>query len=86
MTHFGRIIFVYYDFAERCCDDIDVMTRALKICGCKKRPNIIRQQLEDIDFDKEHTEELINYMRKADSLVFNRAKFEIGKERSKLDI
>ena len=41
MTEGQRCLFRYYEFAEQCEDDFDVMARAIKMMGCKKKPNII---------------------------------------------
>jgi hypothetical protein len=56
MTAGQRYILAYYDFAERCDDDIEIMVWALKFANCKKRPSVIRRQLENMDGDKQYTQ------------------------------
>ena len=41
----------FYEFAEKCDDDYDVMCQAIKLTGCKRRPNIIKRHIEGIGVD-----------------------------------
>jgi hypothetical protein len=56
MTAGQRYIMIYYDFAEKCDDDIEIMVWALKFANCKKRPSVIRRQLENMDADKKYAQ------------------------------
>jgi len=83
MTQSQRFIEVYYNFSERCGDDFDIMTKAFKLCGCRKKPNVIRKQLEDIDAEKSFCEEYVGMINKIEDTLIERAKWSVQKERGK---
>jgi len=83
MTKSQQFIEAYYNFAERCGDDFDVMTRVFKLYGCKKRPNIIKSQLEDIDAEKSFCEEYMEMIKNISDSLIDRAKWSVQKERGK---
>jgi hypothetical protein len=81
MTQSQRIVIMYYNFAERCQDDLDVMTKAIKLCGCKKRPNVIKSQLEEFDSEKSYSEEYVNLINRINDILINKAKWAVQKEK-----
>ncbi len=81
MTQCQRFIEVYYNFSERCNDDFTIMVRVFKLCGCKKRPNVIQKQLEDIDAEKSYCDEYYDMINKIGDDVINRAKWAVQLER-----
>ncbi|MCW8932206.1 MAG: hypothetical protein OQL19_18475 [Gammaproteobacteria bacterium] len=81
MTQSQRTVIIYYDFAERCQDDYDIMTKAIKLCGCRKRPNIIKSQLEDFDSEKSYSEEYINLISRINDIIIDKAKWAVQKEK-----
>lgn len=83
MTQSQRFINIYYDFSERCGDDFEIMTRVFKFCGCKKRPNVIQSQLEEIDAEKSFCDEYLQMMSDISDDLINRAKSSVIFDRYK---
>ena len=81
MTESQRCLFRYYEFAEQCSDDFDVMARAIKMMGCKKKPNIIKKQLEDASGDKCYMTEFAEYFNGVTQEIICSAKWHVQMER-----
>jgi len=63
VTQWQRFISEFYDFAEKCEDDYDIMVRALKMAGMDRRPNIIRKNIEEIQEGKAFCNEYLKYFK-----------------------
>jgi hypothetical protein len=81
MTEWQRFIDKFYDFAELCYDDYDIMVRALKLAGMKRRPNIIRKNIEELEENKQFCSIYMEYFSKVDHDIAIRAKRIVQLER-----
>ena len=65
---------VYYSFSDKCDDDFEVMAMALKIVGCKRKPNRIQKNLENISVDSTFRDYYKELMEKVDQANIETAK------------
>lgn len=73
----------YYDFAEKCDDDLDIMARALKMSGCIKKPSLIKNNLENMSVDSCYCKEYDKIIASMNGAVIDSARWHVQQERSK---
>lgn len=72
----------YYDFAEKCGDDYEIMARCIKLCGSKQKPNKIVRDFENMGVDSCCADRYDKLMSKVTVTIIDSARWYIQKKRS----